>query len=80
MHFITAEQARSATDILCRRTMLFWDNLVNTALLTRVVTAMGEVLDWSESRCTAEMEAFCRYVEEQHRVTLDEKSNYSASA
>lgn len=80
VHFIKAEQARSATDILCRRTMLFWDNLVNTALLTRVVIAMGEVLDWSESRCTAEMEAFCRYVEEQHRVTLDEKSNYSASA
>jgi glycerol-3-phosphate dehydrogenase len=69
-HFIREEQATSAADILCRRTMLFWDNLITEPLLARVVEAMGDTLDWSKNQRAAETEAFNRYVYEQHRVII----------
>lgn len=72
-HYIEAEQATSAVDILCRRTILFWDNDVTASLLGRVVDAMGDELGWTESRRAAETDYFRTYIREQHRMdTLPE--------
>ncbi|MFD2238190.1 FAD-dependent oxidoreductase [Aureimonas populi] len=67
-HFIDVECATSAVDILCRRTMLFWDNVVTAMLLSRVVAAMSDKFGWSERRQAAEIDDFRSYVSRQHRV------------
>lgn len=69
-HFLTAEHATSAIDILCRRTPLFWDKAVTPELLERTVGAMGSILHWSDRRCQAEVDSFNDYAWRNHRVEL----------
>jgi glycerol-3-phosphate dehydrogenase len=69
-YFLTAEHAASAVDILCRRTPLFWDKAVTLAFLSRIVDAMGSILQWSDRRKQAEVESFAEYVWRNHRVKL----------
>jgi glycerol-3-phosphate dehydrogenase len=69
-HFLTAEHATSAVDILCRRTPLFWDKAVTPEFLDKIVDTMGSILHWSDRRRQEEVDSFSDYIWRNHRVKL----------